>query len=164
MRPASEFQQGPHGGARTDGALARSIEDGIAARRGAHAHQPPLACVPDDEGKIAFEALQAFQPALPIDGKGQCRVVVLGAVPQLGRRQFQSRAQVVAVVEPADEREARARGRRQRHQGGPILVAVILNMKLGFVIPSKYLKTNRHGSLPSEPESGIRGATTAPPE
>ena len=94
------MQQRRHVGACSDCALVHRIEDGIAAHWIAHAHEVLLAGVPDREGKIAFEVLQAFRPALKVDRKRQRGVAVFRGITHVHRRQIQPSAQVCSVVEP----------------------------------------------------------------
>ena len=102
--------------------------------------QALLACVPDHEGEIAFEALQAFEPALTVDGKSQRGIAVCSALQQRQRRQVQTRAQILAVVEPAHQHGAQTGNCRLRHQGRTIRVAMIAHAE--SVSPSRAKTVN----------------------
>jgi hypothetical protein len=89
------------------------MKDGIAAHRVAHGDEALRACVPDDEGEIAFKALQPFDAALAIDGESKRGIVVAVCIqcPQV-----QTGAQLLSVIESTHQDGVYVGNCRLRHQ------------------------------------------------
>ena len=122
------------------------MEDRKATHRVAHADQALLAGVPDHQGKIAFKALEAFEPALAVDRKSQRGIAVFCALARLGRRQ--PSAQIRAVVEPTHQHGAHPRNCRLHHKGRTIVVTVVAQVELGLTMSSEDGEPNSHGTSP----------------
>src|SRR5262245_9466022 len=123
------------------------MENGIAAHRIAHGDEALRACVPDDEGKIAFKALQAFEPAIAIDGESKRGIVVAVCVQ---RRQAQTGAQLLPIIETTHQHGVYVGNCRLRHQPWTIRQAVIAHVKFSLAAANADSKPDSHGTAPWE--------------